>query len=69
MHSDRWLRRSVGDRKMWLHGRQHLVQPMSLRRGSDREVRSGGGHGFVHLINLRECCGKCSCHHCRMGMF
>ena len=39
MHSDWWWWRSVGDRKMWLHGRQHLVQPMLLRIGSDREVK------------------------------
>ena len=40
MHLDWWLRRPVGDRKMWVvHERQHLVQPMLLRRGFSREVR------------------------------
>ena len=72
MHLGWWWRRSVGDRKMWLHGRQHIVQPMSLMIGSDSEVRMSWWRwmpGFVHLINLWECCGKYSCRHCRMGMF
>ena len=72
MHSDWWWRRSVDNRKMWLHGRQHLVQPMSLRIGSDSEVRMSWWRWMPWFCALNKPLGvlwKCSCHHCRTGMF